>query len=437
MSSSKDIEPEIEEAERMLNSTQPLSEIKKHLDNIIAGEDNNKQLIFLLLLSGKVPDPTKKQMILLKGPAGGGKTTLMGITDFFRTKTIGRLSETALDYVEDLQTYEVLKLQELGHMDYDRPLKFISADDKGYTIEVTVPSKQKETGESIPPFKTFSKHIPAITLITSTTSIRIEPQFRRRNWIVSPDEGKEQTENVRKWKIARQKEEDRRDQDLIQETSYHRSKIILTTLVTMIKPCKVVIPFKNTLTRLLSPENLEVRGHYDKLSSLAYLYGVLLQKQLPKLDGSSVLTAERALEVLEISKEAFEAMGSMESRITELIQVLRILGLVKGSLIDREERVRIGKKINRTPRTVLTYLNFLEDEGYVSPMSRGREKIFVLLDSPEHIAKRFSSLTSKLKEKDAITLFMNIEARNYLNEICDEKDSTEEEKEELLSHFPI
>jgi len=425
------------EAERILNSQDPLAEIKKHLDNMIAGEDENKLLIFLILLSGKVPDPSMKQMILLKGPAGGGKTTLMSIADLFKTKTIGRLSERALDYIDDLESYEVLRLQELGYMDYDQPLKFIGADDKGYTVEVTVPSKQDGTCAAAAPFRTFERHIPPITLISSTTRLETEAQFLRRNWIIPPDDSAEQTEKVRKWKLARAEENDRVSQNLLKETSYHRSKRVLTAVGSMIKPCKVIIPFKDLLTRLLPQEKVEVRGHYDKLLNLVYLCGVLLQKQLPKLNGSPIITAERALEVLEIAKSALEAMSYAEARIAFFVQTLEKEGLDRGSTIDRKERASIAAKMKKTPRTLLTYLNFLEDEGYATSVTRGKEKVFELVASPRQMIAKFSSLASKLSNKETLVMFMNIEARDYLSRLCDEKGTDEKHKTELLTHFPI
>jgi hypothetical protein len=432
--------PEVE-AERILNSPNPLAEIKRHLDNLIAGEDDNKLLIFVLLLSGKVPDPHRKQMLLLKGEAGTGKSMAMNIADLFKTKTIGRLSETALDYQEDLQSYEVLKLQELGHMDSDRPLKFVSADDGGYDVEVTVPRRQENANACAPvasgaPFTTWSKHIPPITLITSTTRVGIEPQFHRRNWIITLDDSEEQTKRIRQWKVEREKEEDMISQGLTTETSNARSKRTLTTLVGMIKPCKVMIAFKNSLTQLLPTENVQVRGHYDKLLSLVYLYGVLLQKQLPKLGDSVVLTADRAIEALEISKQAFESMSSVESRISGLMQALVEEGKVKESIIDREERVKIGKRMNKSPKTVLKYLDFLEEEEYVGSIMAGRERVFVLLVSPEEIAPKFLSLKSKLERRGDIVLFMNTEARGYLNDLCAGKGVGEEEREALLRYFP-
>jgi len=316
-------------------------------------------------------------------------------------------------------------------------LKFISADDGGYDIEITVPSKQEATCAPVPPFKTFTRHIPAITLITSTTRLGIKPQFRRRNWIVSLDESKEQTEKIRRWKIARGEEEDRLNQGLIRETSYNKSKRILEALVEMIEPCEVIIPFKNYLTQILPQKNVEVRGHYDKLLNLVYLYGVLLQKQLPKLNRCPVLTAERTLEALDISKEAFDIMSSIERRVRDLLHVLDEMGIVKDSFIDKEERVKIGKILARSPRTVLTYLNFLEDEGYLDGIRGRGGKVHVFLASPEEILRRFASLTSKLKHRDMLKILMTTEGHEYVTKLCEEMEMGKEEKRRLLNHFLI
>jgi hypothetical protein len=60
-------DPEIiEEANQIIRSEDPLRKVQVHLDNIIAGETQNKKTLFTLLLSGKTTDPTLKQMILIK-----------------------------------------------------------------------------------------------------------------------------------------------------------------------------------------------------------------------------------------------------------------------------------------------------------------------------------------------------------------------------------
>jgi hypothetical protein len=76
--------------EQILNSPNPLRLIKQLLDQVIAGEDDNKQLIFVLLMGGKSRESSLKQMILIKGESGAGKSTLMGIADFFKCKEVAR-----------------------------------------------------------------------------------------------------------------------------------------------------------------------------------------------------------------------------------------------------------------------------------------------------------------------------------------------------------
>lgn len=107
-----------EEAEKILSAPNVLEALKLHLDNVLAGESDNKKLLFILLLSGKIKDPTIKQMILLKSEPGAGKSHLMKIADAFKTKSVGRFTAHALDY-SNLQDYEVLRLKELGSMDQD------------------------------------------------------------------------------------------------------------------------------------------------------------------------------------------------------------------------------------------------------------------------------------------------------------------------------
>jgi len=136
------------EAEAILRNDNPLTLIKEQLDHLIAGEEENKLLLFVLLLSAKTRDPDFTEMILFKSSSGGGKSTLANyLTGFYNTKKLGRVTRTALDYT-DLQNYEVLYLQELGRLDSEEygisTIKFLSTEDKGYTIEFTV--RDKETG---------------------------------------------------------------------------------------------------------------------------------------------------------------------------------------------------------------------------------------------------------------------------------------------------
>lgn len=65
-----------DEVEAILNDPNPLEKLESYLDEVVAGEDMNKLLLFTLLLSGKVKDPEYCEMILLKSDSGAGKSTL-------------------------------------------------------------------------------------------------------------------------------------------------------------------------------------------------------------------------------------------------------------------------------------------------------------------------------------------------------------------------
>jgi hypothetical protein len=93
--------------------------------------------------------------------------------------------------------------------------------------------------------------------------------------------------------------------------------------------------------------------------------------------------------------------------------------------------------MKKAPRTLLAYLDFLEDEGYATSVARGRERVFELVAPPKQMMAKFSSLASKLSNKEMLLLFMNNEAHDYLARLCDEKGIGEEHKAELLRHFPV
>ncbi len=105
----------VKEAEIILASPNVPEALKPHLDNILAGEEENKQLLLVLLLSGILEDDKLKQMILVKGESGAGKSTLMRLADAFKTKNVGRFTAHALDY-SNLADYQILRLKEIGKM---------------------------------------------------------------------------------------------------------------------------------------------------------------------------------------------------------------------------------------------------------------------------------------------------------------------------------
>jgi hypothetical protein len=412
-------DPEVlAEVERILQSPNPLQPIKEHLDNLIAGEDANKLTIFILLLSGKCPDPQMKQMILLKGEAGAGKTTLMTIADLFKTKRVGRFTEHALDY-SDLEGYEVLKLQEIGVMDEEKQgvatLKFLSSDDEGFIVEATV--RNPEGG-----FTTTQKRIPAITVISSTTRLLVDPQYQRRNWILNPDESVEQTQRIKRWIVRHEREKAEVILGFRKETSYDWSKKVLKELVRQIEPCSITVPFEESLLDVLEHDVLRVRGDYKKVSTLVKLYGILLKKQLPRLPAVNshtfLVTPERALEVLNVALEPLVSMtAELEKRTKKTLDVMENLGFAeKGFAIDKTAREEMAIKGGWAESTVRLYLNQIESAGYLSSDGK-RPKTWYLLYSMPTIRRKLSAVSEKIENYDSLLCEMRREARKWLESL--------------------
>lgn len=405
------------EVERILTSENPISEIRKHLDNLIAGEEENKLALFILLLSGKFSEASMKQMILLKGDAGAGKSTLMNVASFFKTKDVARFSPHALDYT-DLTGYEVLSLKELGNMDEEKqgisPIKFLSSDDKGYKVVVTVKNKDTEG------FSTKEYKIPPITIISSTTRISLDPQFLRRNWIFNPDESEEQTERVLHWKAERESELNKVTLGIKTYTSYDFSKEVLHHLVQKLEPCTVVVPFPETLAELLNPSVLRVRGDYDKIIAFVKLYSFLIQHKLPKkeVNGRKIIfaTPEACIDALRIAIKALRNMSSnLEGRTQKLIEALEWLNVtMMGDTINKEKRKKIINYLGKSDKTIRNWFKEWEAVGYVSSTDE-KPKKYVLLYDLGDIKEKMVEISAKLESADSLILKMQKEAKKTLS----------------------
>jgi len=427
-----EVEARIEaEMERIIEVENILEALKPHLDVVVVGEDENKKAILILLSGSKFEEVEKKQILLLKGTEGGGKTTLAStLTGFFKTKEVGRFSEHALEY-SDLKGYEVLYIKELGSMDMDKQgvasIKFLSADDKGFIVEYTI---KGEDGR----FRTEQKRIPAITTVSTTTRLVLDSQFERRAWLFNVDEGEEQTERIKKWKAWLGRQRDEVKLGIRKITDYDFSKEVIRRVVSNLKPQKIVIPFRETLTEVLGSKNLRVRGDVDKLYTFIELYGLFNLKRLQKLtEDVYALTPEVAIEALKIiEKPLTNMLGKMDERVKPMLEALKeILAVeerltdegqtyeepikydVKGAEIDKKVREQIAIRLGKSERTVRELLNYLEACGYASSDQK-KPKTYTLLYNVEDIEAKIIGVSAISKTADLLMEKMRKEAQNWL-----------------------
>ncbi len=405
------------EVAAILDSPMPLEKMRPLLDDVAAGETDNKQLTLTLLTSGKSANPREREMILLKGSAGVGKTTLIDVlTKAFKTKAVGRFSEHALDY-SDLTGYEILYLKEVGHMDEEEQgvstLKFLSADDQGYTVEVTMGNPQDG-------FTTETRRIPPMTIVSTTTRVELDPQFERRCWIMYLDESMEQTNLIREWVARQETEELEVALGIREELSRDRAQRLLNALVEQIEPYHVHILFPRTFLKILEQSKLRVRGDFSKIMRMLKYYGRLRQRTLPKVkgrDGTDILfvTPQTALDVLKVAWEPLTLMTlELDKRTEKLLDGLEAMGWTeKGAVIPPDKRAELALKMGYASDTVYRYLNNLEKVSLLSSDGK-RPKTYYLLESLKSIRRKASALSGKLDNPDDLIVEMCREAQKTL-----------------------
>jgi hypothetical protein len=182
---------------------------QKTIDLVIYREYNNRMVAFYELMTGKMKGGKWKTILIIKGDPGGGKTHLAdALTSLFLTLKRARFSERAIDYMEKkIKNYEILYLKEFGGGQEESAqggistLKFLSADDRGYIVEVYM--KDPQTGEPT----TIEMHIPPISIVTTSIAIEIEKQFARRALSLNVDDSLEQTMGILAFKAKREEDE--------------------------------------------------------------------------------------------------------------------------------------------------------------------------------------------------------------------------------------
>ena len=395
----------------------PLDELQPLLDDIIAGEDDNKKLFFTLCTSGKSPDPKDRDIILIKSTAGAGKTTLVNaILKCFKTKKVGRFTKTALDH-SNLEGYEILYLQELGDRDQEdqgvSTLKFLSADDQGYTVEITVGSPSEG-------FSTVTKKIPPMTVVSSTTRVEVDAQFERRSWIINLDETMEQTDRIRIFNSNVEMEKTEIALGVRTELSADRAIRILKWIAEKIPRTDVAILFPDAFQNVLKANKLRSRGDYNKLLRLLKYYTRFTHISTPKIKTPKdkfllFPTPEIALDILTVAWGPISLMTlGLDKRTQKLFEAFEENEIrVKGSAITPELRAELAKSVGYAASTIRKYLNNMETVGYLSSDEK-KPKTYWLLESIESIKLKSSALSLNSENRDYYMDEMQKEAEDNL-----------------------
>jgi len=423
-------------AKKILRSPHALQIIKILLDESIKREGRNKIYAFLIALTAKHPNPKLKQILMLGGVSGGGKTTIANVlAKLLRTKKVGRYSEHAMDY-SNLEKYELLYVQELLDLEQQKrmgisTIRFLSADDQGYTVEFT-------TGDPKQGFTTKTRKIPAMTVITTTTVTDTEAQFERRIHRVKVDESAATTKAVIEWKAE---EEKGAVFEWLGDLPKRRGIYVLKAIVEQLEPYEVsAAPIAGVLAEILKTTHIRARGDYDKLLALTEMVAWLYQQQRPYIMRNGERGEERM--IFTLPQDAYYAlevglqpiltmMTNLDKRLRDVLPAIeefkdsqyavrskgKDLETVTGFTITQllpKARQAVGIA-DLARKTVYHWLEALEDRGILASTKIGGENVYSVISIPEGLTGHISSanpasaqdIRAKL-QKEAETFFSGI-----------------------------
>src|SRR2546426_1268543 len=267
---------------------------ENYLDPTIIGEDNNKQLLFLICCSAFTDNPLSA---IVKGPSGAGKSHLVNrVLDLFRKLgVVIEYSRITGAYLENMATKDRPRHPNPKDPDYERKL----AD---YELERRKPRSINLTGKILfidelrgiqnaqapkllisegrlrlgtiingEPVEIEVKGTPVI-ITTTTLAVLEDPEFENRVMPVQIDESEDQTRQVLQHEAEHFADP---SEDL---TEYRRTQAIVDFFNTL-RPYKVANPFATEIQNDYPTKNIEARRDFPKLMALSNVVTWLYQHQ--------------------------------------------------------------------------------------------------------------------------------------------------------------
>lgn len=341
-------------------------------------------------------DKKKEDYNMCFTEAGAGKTWLLkNITSLYNSESVSHLTQRALNYMgENLRGKDILFIKELGNLDKEgsgsgnASIKMLSVDDGGLATTYTY---RKEDGS----FDTKTVYTDPITILTSSTRKSIDNQFVRRYWVFSPDTSSKQTEDIMKFKIKNNYQEQEVELGMRKYTDFDFSRGVLKALVSMIPSnLKIIVPFWKTVYSIMDTNNIRMRGDYDKIKLLIYLYAVLNYRCIPmiKIDNNGkeedyyIITPQKTIDILRIARRPLIFMSKgTEARDYDLLEALKDLDIraqtdiYSGDEITKKVIYRISQKLGWSAARVRATLNKFVDLGFMQ--KRDKPTVY-MLDMP-------------------------------------------------------
>jgi len=242
------------------------------LDFFIAGEDHNKQLLFLLILGNY--HPKLMSFVLYRGDSSAGKNyVVQNVLQFFPkgdVYTFDSATAVALNYDDDLDGVKTLYLRELMEKNSMVDLLKSLYNEDGKIHKETV--KDKETKEHI--VKTHV--IERMGIITTFSFEGIQIDVINRSWVLNPDQTPKQTKKILNHHLSV-------EANLIEHDISKNKKLSECFFISQCIKCldfnfDIYIPYVQKLESLFPVQFLNVRRDFNKLLMLIKILALWNQK---------------------------------------------------------------------------------------------------------------------------------------------------------------
>ncbi len=332
-----------------------LAKIKAVLDQDIRGEDQNKQLLFLVCLSGLTRDPLSA---VLKGSSGSGKSRLVKkvLKCFELLGMVMEFSRITPAYLDNLAkknggridlTGKIIYVAELkGIVNTQAPKLLIS---EGKLRLGTVINGQAEEIETVG---------TPVVISTTTLAALEDPEFENRILPLQIDESEEQTGEVLDYEA-----DEFADPVKYQKDTGEFNE--LTSLVEHLQPnVAIAVPFAQQLSKLYPKKNVVARRSFPKFLRLISTIAFLHQAQRTRATKNGIMTIVADPQDLEYAKNlGREALRESLSGISS--KELQVLSVVSSPMSIRMIREEMIPKLRRGDEWVRLRVKRLVEEGYL------------------------------------------------------------------------
>jgi len=381
-----------QQAEELLNDPLLLFRIKKDMDRRIVGEDEEKLLQLVLNASCQSKRDYAFQILAANSAAGKSYKTRHTLAYLPKEwyETVGRLSRTSLDYLGD-RDFQLLWIQErTGGKEAASSIRLSSIDDGGTKIWVT--ERNSETGQ----FETREYTVPGRSVVTTTTSTKIDAQDLTRSWMLGVDESKEQTVSIHDYE-AEEAATPLEFKEAMGIAEDDLRPVIQQALRQLRWDYVVIVPFAKQLKKLVDPTIVRSRRDLPKLIRLVRVIALLHQKQRTSFEknGNAFLVSypEDLFIALRIAEKTFQrtAMG-LDKREKQIIELLQ--------KIQSSTKRQIAEACKKSLTWTLGILQSLTSKGYVD-VDENQRTHFYSLRNPENPFQLSPSVFNRISWADA------------------------------------